>query len=134
MKYLLEPVVIKGMELKNRVVMPPMVTNFATEDGAVIKQMLKYYGKRAKGGVGLVIVEMSFPHPAGKGFPCMLAVHHDRFIPGLNELAETIKSYGACAALQIGHAGRQTSLENPAKGCLPFQNGRNHAHAGIGGD
>ncbi|MBW1782312.1 MAG: FAD-dependent oxidoreductase [Deltaproteobacteria bacterium] len=109
MTTLLEPMVINGMELKNRVIMPPMVTNFATEDGGVTERMVRYYGRRARGGVGLVIVEMSFPHPTGKAFPCMLGVHHDRFIPGLNELAETIQAHGACAALQIGHAGRQTS-------------------------
>ncbi len=109
MKDLLEPVVIKGMKLKNRVVMPPMVTNFATEDGAVTRRMVRYYQERARGGVGLVIVEMSACHPAGKGFPCMVAAYHDRFIPGLNELAEGIQVYGPCAALQIGHAGRQTS-------------------------
>ena len=111
MKEFLEPIVIKGMELKNRVVMPPMVTNFATEEGGVTSRLVRYYQERAKGGVGLVIVEMSACHPAGKGFPCMVAAYHDRFIPGLNALAEAIKSYGACAALQIGHAGRQTSQQ-----------------------
>ena len=111
MKHLLRPFAVKGMELPNRLVMPPMVTNFTSEDGAVTKTMIEYYTERAKGGVGLVTIEMSYPHPTGKAFPCMLGVHHDKFIPGLNELAETIKAYGACVALQIGHAGRQTSHE-----------------------
>lgn len=111
MKYLLRPFAVKGMELPNRLVMPPMVTNFASEEGAVTKEMIKYYTERAKGGVGLIIIEMTYPHPTGKAFSCMLGVHHDKFIPGLNELAETIKIYGACVALQIGHAGRQTSRE-----------------------
>ena len=111
MKHLLEQLVVKGMELRNRLVMPAMVTNFASEDGAVTKQMIDYYIERARGGAALIIVEMSYPHPTGKGFPCMLGVYNDAFIPGLNELAEAIKSYGACAALQIGHAGRQTRSE-----------------------
>lgn len=108
MKHVLEPLSIKGMKLRNRLVMPPMATNFASEDGAVTEQIVTYYRERAKGGAGLIIVEMSYIQPSGKGFPCMLGVHNDRFLPGLNELAEAIKSYGACAALQIGHAGRQT--------------------------
>ena len=111
LKHLFEQLIVKGMELRNRLVMPPMVTNFASEDGAVNRQMIDYYIERAQGGTGLIIVEMSYPHPTGKGFPCMLGVYNDAFIPGLNELAEAIKSYGACAALQIGHAGRQTRSE-----------------------
>lgn len=99
------------MRLPNRLVMPPMVTNFASEEGAVTKSMIRYYTERAKGGMGLIIIEMSSPDPTGKAFPCMLGVHHDKFLPGLNELAETIKAYGSCVALQIGHAGRQTSRE-----------------------
>ena len=111
MKHLFKPFTVKGMELPNRLVMPPMVTNFASEEGAVTRKMIEYYAERAKGGMGLIIIEMSFPHPTGKAFTCMLGVHHDKFIPGLNELAETIKAYGSCVALQIGHAGRQTSRE-----------------------
>ena len=108
MKNLLEPLTVKGMEVRNRLVMPPMATNFASEDGAVTKQTTNYYRERAKGGTALIIAEMSYVHPSGKAFPCMLGVYNDRLLPGLNELAEAIKSYGACAALQIGHAGRQT--------------------------
>jgi 2,4-dienoyl-CoA reductase-like NADH-dependent reductase (Old Yellow Enzyme family)/thioredoxin reductase len=111
MKYLNQPLFVKGMQLRNRLVMPPMVTNFASEDGAVTNRMIRYYSERAKGGVGLIIVEMTYPHVTGKAFPCMLGVHDEKFVPGLNELSEAIKSYGACAGLQIGHAGRQTSRE-----------------------
>ena len=111
MKHLLEQLVVKGMELRNRLVMPPMVTNFASKDGELTKKMIDYYSERARGGAALIIVEMSYPHPTGKGFPCMLGIYSDAFIPGLNELAEAIKSHGACAALQIGHAGRQTSSD-----------------------
>ena len=111
MKYLNQPLFVKGMQLRNRLVMPPMVTNFASEDGAVTNRMIRYYSERAKGGVGLIIVEMTYPHVTGKAFPCMLGVDDEKFVPGLNELSEAIKSYGACAGLQIGHAGRQTSRE-----------------------
>lgn len=118
MKHLLEQLVVKGMELRNRLVMPPMVTNFASEDGAVTKKMIDYYSERARGGTALIIVEMSYPHPTGKGFPCMLGVYSDAFIPGLNELAEAIQSCGAYAALQIGHAGRQTRSDISGHGIL----------------
>ena len=109
MEHLIQPLFVKGMELRNRLVMPPMATNFASEDGAVTNRMIRYYSERAQGVVGLIIVEMTYPHITGKAFPCMLGLDDDKFLPGLNELAEAVKSYGACAAIQIGHAGRQTS-------------------------
>jgi len=109
MRLLFEPLALREMRLSNRVVMPPMVTNYASEEGAVTKRLVDYYEARARGGAGLIIVEMTSPHPAGKGFPCMLGVYNDKFIPGLKELSRSIQSFGACAALQIGHAGRQTS-------------------------
>jgi 2,4-dienoyl-CoA reductase-like NADH-dependent reductase (Old Yellow Enzyme family)/thioredoxin reductase len=108
LKNLFEPLNVKGMKLRNRLVMPPMVTNFASEQGAVTKQIIDYYRERAKGGAALIILEMSYSDPTGKGFPCMLGIYDNKFIAGLNELAEAIKSFGACAAVQIGHAGRQT--------------------------
>ena len=108
MKKLFEPLTVKGMKLRNRFVMPPMVTNFASEDGAVTKKMIDYYRERARGGAALIILEMSNTDPTGKGFPCMLGIYENKFIPGLNELAEAIQSHGARAAIQIGHAGRQT--------------------------
>ena len=52
-----KPLKIKEMELKNRIVMPPMATNLAGEYGNVTADLIKYYQERAKGGVGLVIIE-----------------------------------------------------------------------------
>ena len=53
LKSLFEPLTIKGLELRNRIVMPPMGTNFATENGEVTERMINYYAERAKGGAGL---------------------------------------------------------------------------------
>jgi 2,4-dienoyl-CoA reductase-like NADH-dependent reductase (Old Yellow Enzyme family)/thioredoxin reductase len=104
---LFEPGRIGEMELKNRMVMPAMGTNLATRDGYVNEQMKDYYEERAKGGVGLVIVEVAcVDPPTGKTVPCQLLIDDDKFIPGLSELAEVIHRYGAKAALQLMHAGR----------------------------
>lgn len=56
-KKLFKPIKIGEMVLKNLLVMAPMATNFATNDGGVNGIMLDYYRKRAKGGVGLIITE-----------------------------------------------------------------------------
>lgn len=107
---LFEPGRIGSLELKNRLVMPPMATNYAAKDGSVTDRQIDYYEERAKGGAGLVIVEIScVDAPIGKGTMRQIVIDHDRFIPGLSKLAKAIKRHGAKAAIQIHHAGRQTS-------------------------
>ena len=107
---LFEPGRIGSLELKNRLVMPPMGTNYALKDGSVTQRQIDYYEERAKGGVGLVIVEIScVDSPVGKAAVRQICIDDDRFIPDLSKLAESIKRHGAKAAIQIHHAGRQTS-------------------------
>jgi len=107
---LFEPGCIGSLELKNRLIMPPMATNYASKDGQVTDRQIEYYAERAKGGVGLVIVEVAcVDAPVGKGFTGQIRIDDDRFIPGLSKLARVIKRYGAKAAIQLHHAGRQTS-------------------------
>jgi 2,4-dienoyl-CoA reductase-like NADH-dependent reductase (Old Yellow Enzyme family)/thioredoxin reductase len=108
MDKLFEPFKIGTMELKNRIVMPPMGTNFAAEDGSVTKRIKNYYVERAKGGVGLIIVEGAYVEPRGKGSVRQLAVDHDDKIPGLRELAKAVRANGAKVALQLFHGGRQS--------------------------
>ncbi len=104
---LFEPTRIGQMELKNRIVMPPMGTNMATPDGHVTERITSYYEQRAKGGVGLVIVETTcIDAPVGKTTAYQLAIDNDRFIPGLSQIAEVIHQHGARAVLQLQHGGR----------------------------
>ena len=56
-RHLLEPIVINGMTVKNRVVMTPMGTHLASADGTVTKELIHHLEARAEGGVGLIIVE-----------------------------------------------------------------------------
>ncbi|MBE0480350.1 MAG: FAD-dependent oxidoreductase [Dehalococcoidia bacterium] len=102
---------IGKMRTRNRIVMGPMVRNYATEDGFVTGQLVDHYTTHARGGAGLIIVEATFVDPAGRGFHRQLGIHSDRCLPGLNRLAEAIKEWGARAAIQLHHAGRQTSPE-----------------------
>jgi 2,4-dienoyl-CoA reductase-like NADH-dependent reductase (Old Yellow Enzyme family)/thioredoxin reductase len=108
-KLLTSPIKIANMELRNRMIMPPMVTNFAYEDGSVTDTFRAYHEARAKGGVGLIIVEASNVHPLGKGFPNEVAIFSDRFIPGLRSLIDVVHAHGAKIAIQLFHAGRQTT-------------------------
>jgi len=108
MDNLFESIEICTMELKNRIVMPAMGTNFATEDGFVTRRLVNYYVERAKGGVGLIIVEGAYTESRGKGSIRQLAVDTDDKISGLKQLARTIKANSAKVAVQLFHGGRQS--------------------------
>lgn len=105
---LFEPARLGTMELKNRLVMPPIATNYGSEEGFVTQRTIDYYQERAKGGVGLIIVEFTcVDSPVGRATPRQLLIDDDKFIPDLARLAEAIRQHGAKAALQIHHVGRQ---------------------------
>jgi 2,4-dienoyl-CoA reductase-like NADH-dependent reductase (Old Yellow Enzyme family)/thioredoxin reductase len=105
--HLFSPLTIHTMTLKNRVGMPPMCTNYATIGGAVTDRLIEYYATRARGGVGLIDVEFSYVHPAGKVFEHMLGIYDDKLIPGLRRLTEAVHQGGAKVIVQIAHGGRR---------------------------
>ncbi len=114
---LFSPLSINGMILKNRIVMPPMCTSFATVGGAVTDRLIGYYRARARGGVGLINVEFTYIHPTGKIFEHMLGIYDDRLTPGLRALTNSVHQEGAKIVLQISHAGRRTHSD--VIGCHP---------------
>lgn len=99
---------IGTMELKNRLVMPAMVTNFAESDGGLGDKLISYYTARAGGGFGLVIVEATAVSPDGRGFTRHPVLYNDAVMPGWRRLAESIHSAGGKVGVQLFHAGRQT--------------------------
>ncbi|MDI6872863.1 MAG: NAD(P)/FAD-dependent oxidoreductase [Actinomycetota bacterium] len=103
-----EPVQIGGLRLRNRTVMPAMGTGYASPQGEPTPRLTAYLRARAEGGVGLIITEVMAVHPLGKGFASELAIYDDSFLPGLSELAGTVKEAGAAVAAQLHHAGRET--------------------------
>lgn len=109
---LLEPLKIKSLNLANRLVMPPLATAKAEDDGSVSKQLLDYYAEKSKGGyIALVIIEHSYVRPDGKAIKNQLSVADDSMIKGLKQLAEVIHGNGTKAVMQISHAGVRTNEE-----------------------
>lgn len=100
---------IGTMVLKNRLVMPPMVRNYADAKGFVTQRYVDHITSIAKGGVGMMILEASYICPEGRGFVNELGIHTDGVIPGLKKLASTAHKYDAKIGIQLYHAGRQTS-------------------------
>ncbi len=110
---LFEPGTIGAMPLKNRVIMEPMVTNFATDTGAVTERMIEYYEYRALKGISMIVVEAAcIDPPVGKALASQLCIHRDSLITGHNRLVGVIHRGGALAVLQLHHAGRSTTLKN----------------------
>ena len=108
MKQLLQPFQFQnGVELSNRLVLAPMTHYSSEPTGEVSEHELTYYRKRAK-NVGLAITACAYVIENGKGFPNAFGVNDDKFIPGLRQLAESLKAEGAKAILQIFHAGRMS--------------------------
>src|SRR3972149_755843 len=80
---LLSPITIKTLELANR------------------KRM-------ARGGAGLIIIEVCAVHPSAPSIDSELCVYEDRFVPGLRKLTEIAHAAGSQIALQLHHAGRES--------------------------
>ena len=93
---LFEPGIIGKMCVKNRIVLPPCTTMYAGPSGEVTDRLIRYYEERARGGVGLIIVENTrAKYPEVKNVSCQLRLDDDKYIPGYGELAEVIHAYGA---------------------------------------
>ncbi|MFH1758071.1 MAG: FAD-dependent oxidoreductase [Pseudomonadota bacterium] len=103
------PFQIGNLKLNNRIVMPPMATNFAGPDGSVNERHIAYYVRRAQGGAGYITFEHTGVLPQGKAFPGMALIDSDRQIPSFRKLTEVIHREGGKIVIQINHAGRQTS-------------------------
>jgi len=104
---LFEPGTIGKLELKNRLVMPPL-GGFADREGNVVDRMAPFYEARAKGGVGLIICMSSTVLYKARA-PGRLSLYDDKFIPRLRELSTVIHENGAKAGIQINHHGRSLS-------------------------
>ena len=111
MNILLTPARIGSIEIRNRIVMPPMTTRTADEEGYVTDDTLAYYLARARGGVGLITIEMASPEKVGRHRRCEVGIYDDRFLPGLTRLVGEIHRAGAKASIQLGHGGGHTRID-----------------------
>lgn len=104
--HIFEPLTIRRMTLKNRIMMTPMGTNYGDQNGEMTFVHIDYYEQRAKGGTGLLMVEnASVFSPQGSNGTTQLRIDHDNFIPRLYYFTERMHKHGACVGIQINHAG-----------------------------
>ncbi|MFH1134918.1 MAG: FAD-dependent oxidoreductase [Pseudomonadota bacterium] len=107
-----DPIVIRGLELKNRLYAAPMISNLVREDCIASQKLIEATYYRARGGWGLYSVEGAIPSWNAKLFPRMLGLFDDNQILGLYELVEAIHAGGAKAMCQVTHPGRQANPES----------------------
>jgi 2,4-dienoyl-CoA reductase-like NADH-dependent reductase (Old Yellow Enzyme family) len=108
---LFDSIVIKGLELKNRIVMAPMATNMATPEGRITDRHIKHYTSRAKGGVGLIILEHTYVAVEGQLARNQTGLYDDSLIPDLKRLVDAIHEAGTKVIIQLTHAGARTTSE-----------------------
>ena len=94
LKHLFSPVRLGRMQLRNRLVMPPMSVNFGVdEEGMVTERHRAYLAARARAGTGMIVVGGGAVHPDGLDLPRMPRAWDDRFIPALGLLAAAVKRW-----------------------------------------
>ena len=106
MPHLFDPIVLRKLTLPNRLVMPPMATAKADENGYVTDAVCEYYRERARySKIGLIITEHSYVALQGKAHPGQTSIASDDVIPALQRLTDCIHREGVKVFAQLSHGG-----------------------------
>ena len=100
--HLFEPIKIGKTTVKNRLFMPPLSTNLA-DKGYVTDALVEHYSNRAKGGVGLIVTEVTTVEPVYTYLPGDMSIYDDSFIPGWKKLVDAVHQYDAKILSQLFH-------------------------------
>ena len=116
---LFDPIKIRDLTVRNRIVMSPMC-QYSAQDGFANDWHYLHYGARAVGGAGVIILEAACIEPRGRITPHDLGIWKDEHIEPLRRIVKLIESHGAVAGIQIAHAGRKASTSRPWDGGTPI--------------
>ena len=115
MSHLFDPLVLRGVTLRNRIGVSPMC-QYSSEDGFANDWHLVHLGSRAAGGAGLVIVEATAVEARGRISPADMGLWRDAHIEPLARIAHFVTAQGAVPGIQLAHAGRKASVRPPWEG------------------
>jgi len=116
--HLFDPFTIRGVTLRNRIVVSPMC-EYSSIGGFAAKWHFVHLGSRAVGGAGLVFTEATAVSQEGRISPEDLGIYRDEHVPVLREIVDFIHEHGAVAGIQLAHAGFKASTAAPWKGGGP---------------
>ncbi len=119
MAHLFDPFDVRGVTLRNRIVVSPMC-EYSSADGFANDWHLVHLGSRAVGGAGLVMSEAAAVSPEGRITPHDLGIYRDEHIEMLSRIVAFVHGNGAKAGVQLAHAGRKASTKRPSDGGAPL--------------
>jgi 2,4-dienoyl-CoA reductase-like NADH-dependent reductase (Old Yellow Enzyme family) len=120
MPALFSPLTLRGLILRNRLVLSPMC-QYAAVEGVVQDWHHQHHARFASGGIALGFVEATGVTRRGRITHGCTGLWNDDQVPGLHRIAELYHAYGAACGIQLGHAGRRASAERPWDGAAPIQ-------------
>lgn len=104
--HLFSPLQINALTLRNRIILPSMVTNFAANNGEVTDRLIHYHAERAKGGCALNMLEATYVGLNGHSYLRGVGADSDAMVPGLRRLCNAIHAHDGKAGIQLMHGGR----------------------------
>ncbi|MER7108704.1 NADH:flavin oxidoreductase/NADH oxidase [Streptomyces sp. NPDC000229] len=123
MSALFEPRTLRSLTIPNRVWMAPMcqysAEAFGPNAGVANDWHFAHYAARAAGGTGLILLEATAVSPEGRISPYDLGIWNDTQVEALRRIVGFLKGQGTVPGIQIGHAGRKASTDQPWKGGAP---------------
>lgn len=140
MPHLFDPLTLRGLALKNRIMMSPMCQYSAGEDGSPTDWHYVHYPTRAVGGVGLIMLEATAVESRGRISVSDLGIYENRHVEALARLVSVSRELGSAVGIQLAHAGRKAwsmptgqrgvGPEQPvAPSAIPFEDGWSVPHA-----
>jgi len=120
MTLLSDPCTLRGITLKNRIVVSPMCTYQGAPDGIAKDWHLIHYGRFAMGGAGLVMFEATAISLPGRHGYTDLGIWSDAHVPGLRRITDFLRAQGSVSGLQLQHAGRKASARRAWDGHKPL--------------
>jgi 2,4-dienoyl-CoA reductase-like NADH-dependent reductase (Old Yellow Enzyme family) len=112
MAHLFDPLNLRGVTLRNRIVVSPMC-EYSSEDGFANDWHLVHLGSRAVGGAGLVLTEATAVEARGRISPQDLGLWKDEQIEKLRHINRFLHEHGSASGVQLAHAGRKASTYRP---------------------
>ncbi len=112
---LFTPLELRGVRVRNRVVITPMC-QYSAREGFVNDWHFAHLSRFAIGGAGLVFSEAIAVERRGRITHGDLGIWSDEFVPGLKRITDFLKANGAVPAIQLGHAGRKAAMQRPWQG------------------
>jgi 2,4-dienoyl-CoA reductase-like NADH-dependent reductase (Old Yellow Enzyme family) len=125
MAHLFEPLSLRGVTLRNRIVVSPMC-EYSSDGGFANDWHLVHLGSRAVGGASLVLTEAAAVSAEGRITAGDLGIYRDEHVEKLAQIVAFIHAQGAVAGIQLAHAGRKASC------AVPWHGGARVGHAAGG--